>query len=246
MVLYWTSDPCLISIGAMRVLITGDRSWQCKALADRVVTRLVARYGADLVVVHGGAAGVDTSFHLACQKHGVSLRPFQANRQALGKLAGQTRNREMVEAGADLCIALHRAIQTSKRTKDCVRQALAAGIRVYLIEDERAVPRRIAAGANGSSLLPKPVRIEGAARPFDRVEGVPSPIVPDADLWFGLAVGEVIAKPSHSSHHDGAGSDFSHQNRDADVRTRGGSPTQLEHVAAPKENDSIVGDVVPG
>ena len=34
----------------------------------------------------------------------------------------------MVEAGADLCIALHHSIETSKGTKDCVRQALAAGI----------------------------------------------------------------------------------------------------------------------
>ena len=48
----------------------------------------------------------------------------------------------MVEAGADLCIALHRSIETSKRTKDCVRQALAAGIRFWLVEDERAIPRR--------------------------------------------------------------------------------------------------------
>jgi hypothetical protein len=53
------------------------------------------------------------------------------------------RNKEMVGAGADLCIALHRSLATSKRTKDCVRQALAAGIPVYLIEDERAIPKRI-------------------------------------------------------------------------------------------------------
>ena len=39
-----------------------------------------------------------------------------------------------------------RSLATSKGTKDCVRQALAAGIPVYLIEDERAVPRRIEAG----------------------------------------------------------------------------------------------------
>jgi hypothetical protein len=55
---------------------------------------------------------------------------------------GPERNREMVEADADLCIALHRSIETSKGTKDCVRQALAAGISVWLVEDERAIPRR--------------------------------------------------------------------------------------------------------
>jgi YspA, cpYpsA-related SLOG family len=127
----------------MRVLIIGDRFWECKALADRVVARLVARYGADLVVVHGGAPGVDTSFHLMCQKHGVTLKPFRADWRGLGKIAGPARNKEMVESGADLCIALHRTIQTSKGTKDCIRQALAAGIAVWLIEDDEAIPKRI-------------------------------------------------------------------------------------------------------
>ena len=129
----------------MRVLVTGDRFWECKALADRVVAPSGSRYGADLVVIHGGAAGVDTSFHLACQKHGVTLKPFRTNWQALGKLAGPERNREMVASGPDLCIALHRQIEASKGTKDCVRQALAAGIPVWLIEDDSATPRRFEA-----------------------------------------------------------------------------------------------------
>ena len=61
----------------------------------------------------------------------------------LGNLALPVRNKEMVDAGADLCIALHRTLATSKGTKNCVRQALAAGIPVYLIEDEQARPKRI-------------------------------------------------------------------------------------------------------
>jgi hypothetical protein len=62
--------------------------------------------------------------------------PHLADWKGLGNIAGPERNREMVEAGADLCIALHRSIETSKGTKDCVRQALAAGIPVWLVEDE--------------------------------------------------------------------------------------------------------------
>jgi hypothetical protein len=38
---------------------------------------------------------------------------------------------------------LHHSLATSKGTKDCVRQALAAGIPVHLIEDEHGIPRRI-------------------------------------------------------------------------------------------------------
>ncbi len=52
----------------------------------------------------------------------------------------------MVEAIASLCIALCRPLEASKGSKDCVRQALAAGFPVYLIEHEQAVPRRIQAG----------------------------------------------------------------------------------------------------
>jgi hypothetical protein len=66
--------------------------------------------------------------------------------KGLGNVAGPTRNREMVQAGADLCIALHRSLASSKGTKDCVRKALAAGIDVWLIEDEQLVPKRVQAG----------------------------------------------------------------------------------------------------
>ena len=51
----------------------------------------------------------------------------------------------MVQARADLCIAFHRTLEASKGTKDCVRQAIAAGIPVWLIEDDRAIPRRVEA-----------------------------------------------------------------------------------------------------
>jgi hypothetical protein len=64
-------------------------------------------------------------------------------KKSLGNIAEPERNRETVQAGADLCIAMRRTLATSKGTKDCIRQALAAGIPVYLIEDERAIPRRV-------------------------------------------------------------------------------------------------------
>jgi hypothetical protein len=52
----------------------------------------------------------------------------------------------MVQSGIDLCVAFHRSLATSKVTKDCVRQALAAGIPVYLVEDEKGIPRRVKTG----------------------------------------------------------------------------------------------------
>jgi YspA, cpYpsA-related SLOG family len=127
----------------MRILIAGDRHWRCDELAKQIVNRLLARYGSDLVIVHGGAAGVDKSFSDACENLGVVAELHLADWRGLANIAGPMRNREMVESGADMCIALHRTLETSRGTKDCIRKALAAQIPVWLIEDERAIPRRV-------------------------------------------------------------------------------------------------------
>ena len=66
-------------------------------------------------------------------------RPYNAN-------AGPIRYQEMIDAGAEMCFAFHRAISSSMGTKDCARRAIAAGIPTYLINSEAAEPRRIRAG----------------------------------------------------------------------------------------------------
>ena len=67
--------------------ITGDRIWGCPDLAERVLNRLLARYGPDLVIVHGGATGVDQAFHVAAP--GARYRC----RTALGRLEGPGQHR---------------------------------------------------------------------------------------------------------------------------------------------------------
>jgi hypothetical protein len=129
----------------MRTPVTGDRFWFCNRLAAAVVCRLVARYGQDIVVVHGAATGVDESFEMTCRGLGVNTEPHPADWERFGKRAGPRRNQDMVDAGAGLCIAFHRSLWTSKGTKDCVRQALEAGIPTYLVDSEEALPVRIRA-----------------------------------------------------------------------------------------------------
>jgi hypothetical protein len=130
----------------MRILVTGDRHWTCYDLAEAILNRLIARYGPDLVIVHGGAAGVDQAFHMACKTLGIAVEPHVADWKGLGNIAGPARNREMVQAGADLCIAIHRFLASSMGTKDCVRQALAAAIPVYLVDGDHGTPKRLQAG----------------------------------------------------------------------------------------------------
>ena len=129
----------------MRIIVTGDRFWACHQLAAGIIRRLVERYGPGIVIVHGGATGVDESFSTAAKGHGVAVEAHPADWDRLGKRAGPIRNGEMVRAGAGLCLAVHRFLMNSKGTKDCARQAIEVGIPTYLIDSEKAVPRRLLA-----------------------------------------------------------------------------------------------------
>lgn len=130
----------------MRILVTGDRAWACDDLAMVVLNRLIARYGRDIVIVHGGCPGVDESFNKACKALGITVEVRLASWPQTGTPTIGNRNRELVKPGAGLCIALHRSVRTSDRTRDCIQQALQAGISTFLIEDEKAIPKRLRRG----------------------------------------------------------------------------------------------------
>jgi ABC-type sugar transport system substrate-binding protein len=127
---------------AVRVLISGDRNWHCADLARRVIARLVARHG-EVDIVQGSADGVDFAFVEAAYDAGCGVCSFPADWEKHGKKAGPIRNAEMVAAGADFVIAVHRNLAWSRGTRDLVTRALAAGIPVYLIDGEDAEPKRI-------------------------------------------------------------------------------------------------------
>ena len=107
------------------------------------------------MIVHGDATEVYESFGTAAKGLGVTVEPHPADWDRLGKRAGPIRNGETIKAGADLCIAVHRFIFNSKGTKDCARQAIAAGIPTYLIDSEKAVPKRLPADDPGWSREPE-------------------------------------------------------------------------------------------
>jgi hypothetical protein len=130
----------------MRILVTGDRFWVCYELAASILRRLIDRYGADITIVHGGGTGVDEAFNRACRELGITAESYIAEWRWHGNLAAEKRNRAMVSAGANMCVALHRDIKTCRGTKDCVRLALAAKIPTYLVDDDQGVAKRLDAG----------------------------------------------------------------------------------------------------
>jgi hypothetical protein len=126
----------------MRVIVTGDRTWKCDALA----TRVVVRYGRDeLVIVHGAATGVDSVFDRAAIAAQVAREPHPAEWDRLGRRAGPVRNAEMIAKGAGLCLAVHKLLMNSKGTRDCCLQALADGIPTWLIDSDDGEPKRLTA-----------------------------------------------------------------------------------------------------
>lgn len=117
----------------VRVIVTGDRNWDCPELARAVVAGLVARHG-DVMLVHGDATGVDRAFAAAGREAGCEVLAYPADWDLLGPRAGPHRNGQMVADGAAFVIAVHRKLYFSRGTRDCVRRALAAGLPVWLIE----------------------------------------------------------------------------------------------------------------
>ncbi len=117
----------------MRILITGSRDVDAHAerivfgvVQDAVATAL--KVTSDVVVVHGGARGVDTV--AAFSVPALMLERHPADWQTHGKRAGVLRNLHMVELGADVCLAFPR--RSSVGTWHCIRAAADAGIPVRI------------------------------------------------------------------------------------------------------------------
>jgi hypothetical protein len=127
----------------MRILVTGDRHWDCPDLAIQIVSRLLARYGPELVVIHGGKPGVDRAVAEACETLNVPHESRMLSWHQTGLPTIGTKNRELIKAAPDICVAIHESIGSNKRTRDCVRQALQERIPTFLISDERLIPSRL-------------------------------------------------------------------------------------------------------
>jgi len=140
----------------MRILVTGTRDWPSDFRSRaRVYTELEKAAGdtprRDVTVVHGGARGVDTYAHQAAVVLGYATEPHPApwnapcrdgcrhqprqhrSGQAYCPAAGNYRNQDMVDAGADVCLAFYVAGLACVGTSDCDQRAVKAGIPVTRI-----------------------------------------------------------------------------------------------------------------
>ena len=119
----------------MRIIVTGSRDFTDDDLVNEALSDLFERYidHSEFVLVHGGARGADTlaslwASHL--KKYGVREEAHHADWGLHGRAAGPIRNKAMVDKGADLVVAFYKAGSGNVGTKNCVAQAVLAGIPV--------------------------------------------------------------------------------------------------------------------
>lgn len=118
-----------------RLLVTGSRhGWDEDRLHEALEhahTILAYEWDSSLAeevtLVHGDAPGVDTQAKDYWLSRDRPVEDHHADWLRFGPAAGPIRNTEMVDLGADLCLAFG----DGRGTTDCALKAEAAGITVY-------------------------------------------------------------------------------------------------------------------
>ncbi|MFE8916829.1 SLOG family protein [Streptomyces globisporus] len=117
------------------VIVTGSRDLEDEQKVFRALEDLWIDRVGPLFVRHGACpTGADRFASIWCDfwTKGVFEIPHPANWEKFGKAAGPIRNREMAQAGADLCLAF--PLGESRGTWNCVNECKKAGIPVMVIE----------------------------------------------------------------------------------------------------------------
>lgn len=119
----------------LRILVTGSRDWTDRqAVEDAVLAEWRGRGEPTEVVVFEGACpqgGADAIARGVAAQYGFLVETHPARWQEHGKAAGPFRNQEMVDSGADVCLAFPGP--DSRGTWDCVRRAERAGVPVRIV-----------------------------------------------------------------------------------------------------------------
>lgn len=133
----------------MRILVTGSRDWTDEAVIAAAIRDALGSNAVERVtLVHGGARGADAIADAVWKsliQQGMNLLPakvYAADWDRYGKSAGHRRNAEMVNDGADVCLAF--PLGESRGTRGCMRLARNARIKVLEYEPGSTKPITLA------------------------------------------------------------------------------------------------------
>jgi len=117
----------------MRILACGDRHWHDKKRIKEVLSHWHWEEGD--ILVHGACEGADIIANAAAIELDILTEAHPADWSKYGKAAGPIRNKEMLKSGLDMVIAFHNDLNSSRGTRDMIKQALKAKIPVMLATD---------------------------------------------------------------------------------------------------------------
>lgn len=135
----------------MRILITGDRNWQCVPTARLILFRLQAKFPT-FTIISGHCRGVDVSLETSCKEMGIPNEIYPAD-WSKGKRSGPMRNQKMVDSGIDMTIGFHQNIGLSRGTRDCLTRSLDKGIPTFLVIDDVGKTVRLKQTESGFSFV---------------------------------------------------------------------------------------------
>lgn len=111
----------------MRLGVTGGRDYADARCVAALLSKAKAKYGKDLVVVHGDCeTGLDALAEAWCCANKVTTERHPADWDCHGRAAGPLRNQEMVDSGLDALLSF----PGGKGTADMTQRAVNAGIPV--------------------------------------------------------------------------------------------------------------------
>lgn len=124
--------------------MTGSRDWTNWKVMGDALTAQIREHGPCMFVHGANPRGADAFVDSLCR--GLSHATVERHPAdwKLGKIAGHLRNQQMVDLGADACLAF--PMPGSRGTWDCVRRAEAAGIPVKVFAQEQLPVREVRQG----------------------------------------------------------------------------------------------------
>lgn len=118
---------------AYRVLVTASRHWDDWELLDFVLCSVAGPYLPDVTIIHGNYGRGDQMADDWALIHGLVPERHDPDWAQFGRKAGPIRNAEMVQAGADVCVAFIK--NASRGATGCSDLAEAAGIKPMRYRD---------------------------------------------------------------------------------------------------------------
>lgn len=120
----------------MRILITGSRKWTNREIIKNAIIAVSAGSNS-VTVVHGDCpyGGADTIAAEIANSLSMEVESHPADWKGLGKAAGPIRNQEMVNLGADVCLAF--PMTDSRGTIDCMNRARQAHIPLLVFNQNK-------------------------------------------------------------------------------------------------------------